>query len=84
MKFEEALPALKSGKKIKRNEWNDDFYLSIASLTYPIANVILIWTNNKSICDSDVVKRDGEYFGVRWITANFDILFDDWEIISDV
>lgn len=81
MNFSEALQALQQGKKVKHKSY-ENIYLAKAKLLYPDAEAILMWTNDKRYSDSNSIARDGEYWGVQWMTAYFEILEEDWEIVE--
>lgn len=59
MKFEEALPLLKDGKKIRRKFWYSKEYIKISSLSY-WGKVVDEGYNDYSFTVADLTKDDWE------------------------
>lgn len=72
MTFEEILPEIKEGKKVRRGEWAKS---SIINVDY----VMLIEDGGTFKC----VKKNGGYFYSNSIVSSRDIIADDWEIVND-
>ena len=87
MKIQEMIGAIKHGKKVKRECWSGDKFLYyVSSASYPAMTNIA-----KSIADKDGKVLYKEYIAIRckdgdvgfYTPTQYDILADDWEIITE-
>jgi hypothetical protein len=75
MKFEEALPLLKQGKKIRRAYWPKGVYLTKCRMSYDEDDEIVeMWT------DEDGVAEPIDYPGAEPWFCSGDLLEEDWEV----
>lgn len=76
MTFEEVLPLLKQGKKIRRADWPEGVFLVKTRMSYDEEDDILeMWT------DEDGVAEPIDYPGVEPWFCSGDLLEEDWEVV---
>lgn len=68
MKFEEILPALRAGKKVRRSSWGDGLYITFPGET-PHGGVLL-WKDDNKCNDYYSPSRD-------------DFNANDWEVVKE-
>ena len=59
MKFEEVLPALKAGKKIRRKDWLSDGYIKMSSLRY-FGEIVDEYYKEYGLTMADLTEDDWE------------------------
>ena len=84
MNFDEALNAVKNGKKAKRSGWNgkDQFIELATNVSFVRPNGEVVNVNHKDMGNEAIAFHGTSGIQLGWLASQSDMLSEDWEVID--